>query len=112
MIIVGVGVGPNMLTQEAIAAIRSAPDIWFRQVHRACEGLHQQRSSHHQELQELIYFAPVDAVMLSTGDPMFSGLGKFADENDKVILGVSSIRLHAPVFAMRCLSCRDLHLGT
>ncbi|HIH45285.1 MAG TPA: precorrin-6y C5,15-methyltransferase (decarboxylating) subunit CbiE, partial [Candidatus Methanoperedenaceae archaeon] len=36
---------------------------------------------------------PQDAVVLSTGDPMLSGLGRFASRNDTIIPGISSLQL-------------------
>jgi cobalt-precorrin-7 (C5)-methyltransferase len=39
-----------------------------------------------------LHLLPEDAVILSTGDPMFSGLGKFATEKDRVVTGVSSVQ--------------------
>ncbi|TGC11025.1 precorrin-6y C5,15-methyltransferase (decarboxylating) subunit CbiE [Methanolobus halotolerans] len=92
MIIAGVGVGPKMLTQEAIEAINNAPVVYgskraieLAQDHIRCEA-HPIRSFKN------LHLLPPDAVILSTGDPMFSGLGKFAGDNDRVITGVSSIQ--------------------
>ncbi|MDW7732718.1 MAG: cobalt-precorrin-7 (C(5))-methyltransferase [Methanolobus sp.] len=92
MIVVGVGVGPKMLTQEAIEAISNAPVVYgskraieLAQDHIRCEA-------HPIKSFKNLHLLPADAVILSTGDPMFSGLGKFAGENDKVITGVSSIQ--------------------
>ncbi|HEY9245961.1 MAG TPA: precorrin-6y C5,15-methyltransferase (decarboxylating) subunit CbiE, partial [Candidatus Methanoperedens sp.] len=36
---------------------------------------------------------PQNAVVLSTGDPMLSGLGKFAKTADEIIPGISSLQL-------------------
>jgi cobalt-precorrin-7 (C5)-methyltransferase len=36
---------------------------------------------------------PQNAVVLATGDPMLSGLGKFAKKNDEIIPGISSLQL-------------------
>jgi len=92
MIIVGVGVGPNMLTQEAIEAIRNASLIYgsSRAIELAKEYI--QGEIHIIENYKQLHLLPSDAVVLSTGDPMFSGLGKFAGENDKVITGISSVQ--------------------
>ena len=93
MIIVGVGVGPNMLTQEAIEAIRHAPIVYgseraieLASKYIGCEAL---KIDNYKTL----YLLPKDAVVLSTGDPMFSGLGKFAGEGDRIIPGISSLQV-------------------
>ena len=92
MIIVGVGAGPGMLTQEAINAIGEAGLIYgskraldiasghFRPdcVVRVIED--------YKELRTL----PEEALVLSTGDPMLSGLGYL---QGRVIPGISSLQL-------------------
>ena len=40
-----------------------------------------------------LHLLPKNAVVLSTGDPMFSGLGKFAGEGDRIVPGISSIQI-------------------
>ncbi|KXS44758.1 cobalt-precorrin-7 (C(5))-methyltransferase [Methanolobus zinderi] len=92
MIVVGVGVGPKMLTQEAIEAISNAPVVYGSK--RAIELAqdHIKSEAHPIKSFKNLHLLPADAVILSTGDPMFSGLGKFASENDRVITGVSSIQ--------------------
>ncbi|WP_094227045.1 cobalt-precorrin-7 (C(5))-methyltransferase [Methanolobus psychrotolerans] len=92
MIIVGVGVGPNMLTQEAIDVISNAPVIYgsSRSIELAEEFI--RCEAHLIRDYKNLHLLPADAVILSTGDPMFSGLGKFATENDRVVTGVSSIQ--------------------
>ena len=92
MKIVGVGAGPNLLTLEAISAIENAGIIFgsrraieLAKVHIKCEA---------HELQDFtLKSLPRDAVVLSTGDPMLSGLGKFAKKGDVVIPGISSLQL-------------------
>jgi len=93
MIIAGVGVGPNMLTLEAIEAIRNASVVYgskrsleIAEPYIECEA---NIITNYKALHEL----PDDAVVLSTGDPMFSGLGKFAREGDRIIPGISSIQV-------------------
>ncbi|MHC1755772.1 MAG: cobalt-precorrin-7 (C(5))-methyltransferase [Methanosarcina sp.] len=92
MIVVGVGVGPGMLTEEGIRAIKKASVVYgakraleLAQEHITCEAktIKDYKSLH---------LLPADAVVLSTGDPMFSGLGKFAGEKDTVIPGISSMQ--------------------
>jgi len=93
MIIVGVGVGPDMLTQEAIDVIKSAPVIYSskRALELASEYINceTREIENYRELQLL----PEDAVVLSTGDPMLSGLGKFAGDEDRIIPGISSLQV-------------------
>lgn len=92
MIIVGVGVGPKMLTQEAIEVISAAPVVYGSE--RAIELArgHINCEAHPIKSFKNLHLLPADAVVLSTGDPMFSGLGKFAGEHDRVVTGVSSIQ--------------------
>ncbi|MDV0445529.1 Precorrin-6Y C(5,15)-methyltransferase [decarboxylating] [Methanimicrococcus sp. At1] len=95
MIVVGVGVGPGMLTEEGIAAIKSASVVYgsgralelakpYIPVNTPVDTIKDYKN---------IHLLPADAVILSTGDPMFSGLGKFATENDVVIPGISSFQV-------------------
>jgi cobalt-precorrin-7 (C5)-methyltransferase len=92
MIIVGVGAGPGLLTQEAIEAISSAKLIYGsrRAIDLARPHIQPGCSVHviadYKKLREL----PEDAVILSTGDPMLSGLGYL---EGRVIPGISSMQL-------------------
>nr|WP_321496743.1 cobalt-precorrin-7 (C(5))-methyltransferase [uncultured Methanolobus sp.] len=92
MIVVGVGVGPNMLTQEAIGVISNAPVVYGSK--RSIELVEEfiKCETHIIKDYKNLHLLPEDAVILSTGDPMFSGLGKFATEKDRVVTGVSSIQ--------------------
>ena len=92
MIIVGVGAGPGLLTQEAIDAIRNARLIYGSQraidlakfhIHPGCSV---QVIDDYKKLREL----PEDTIILSTGDPMLSGLGYLEGQ---VIPGISSMQL-------------------
>jgi cobalt-precorrin-7 (C5)-methyltransferase len=90
--IVGVGVGPGMLTMEAAKAIEDAEVVYgskraieLAAEHIFCETKHIQDYSRLHEL-------PDNAVVLSTGDPNLSGLGKFAGPRDVVIPGISSLQ--------------------
>ncbi|NPV62834.1 MAG: cobalt-precorrin-7 (C(5))-methyltransferase [Methanotrichaceae archaeon] len=92
MIIVGVGAGPGMLTEEAIKAIGEATIIYGSE--RAIELA----SAHipedckistiedYKKLREL----PEHAIVLSTGDPMLSGLGYLPG---RIVPGISSLQL-------------------
>ncbi len=93
MIIVGVGVSPGMLTQEAIEAIKNAPVIYSSK--RALELASDHVNCETREIKNYreLHLLPEDAVVLSTGDPMFSGLGKFAGEGDRIIPGISSLQV-------------------
>ncbi|NLI62111.1 MAG: precorrin-6y C5,15-methyltransferase (decarboxylating) subunit CbiE [Methanosarcinaceae archaeon] len=100
MIIVGVGVGPGMLTEAAIDAIQKAPVVYGSG--RALEIAKKYITGRVETLKEYknFHLLPKDAVLLSTGDPMFSGLGKFAGPDDIVISGISSFQY----------SCSKLHI--
>jgi cobalt-precorrin-7 (C5)-methyltransferase len=101
MIIIGVGCGPGMLTEQAIKAIGMATTIYGSD--RAIEiarpfispGCDVRTIDDFKALHQL----PTDIVVLSTGDPMLAGLGYLAGN---VIPGVSSLqvataRLHIPL---------------
>jgi len=89
MKVVGVGCGPGMLTEAAIAAIRDADEIHGseRAIERAAAHIRADCPVHvivdYKALREL----PETAVVLSTGDPMLAGLGYLGGE---VISGISS----------------------
>ncbi len=101
MIIIGVGCGPGMLTEEAIRAISIATAIYGSD--RAIEiarpfiapGCDVRTIDDFKALHRL----PEDVVVLSTGDPMLAGLGYLTGT---VIPGISSLqvaaaRLHIPL---------------
>ncbi len=52
---------------------------------------------------------PENAVILSTGDPMLSGLGKYAKKGDEIIPGISSVQIAC---ARLCLEMDDLSIIT
>ena len=93
MIIVGVGIGPNMLTKEAIEAIQGASIVYGSR--RAIELASEYIKCEARKIKnyKTLHLLPKDAVVLSTGDPMFSGLGKFAGKGDTIISGISSIQI-------------------
>ncbi len=92
MIIVGVGAGPNLLTQEAISAIEGAEIIYGSK--RAIELARKHIKCEAREISDYtLKSLPGNAVVLSTGDPMLSGLGKYAREGDEIIPGISSLQL-------------------
>lgn len=92
MKIVGVGAGPNLMTREAASAIRDARIIFGSR--RAIELAKEHIKCEAREIEDYtLNSLPHDAVVLSTGDPMLSGLGKFAKKGDVVIPGISSLQL-------------------
>lgn len=108
MKIVGVGCGPGLLTEQAIRAISSAASIFGSD--RAIElvkdiipsGCEVQEIEDYKALMNL----SGDIIILSTGDPMISGLGYLPGE---VIPGISSVqlgaaRLHVPLTRLLVLT--------
>ncbi len=92
MKIVGVGAGLNLLTLEAISAIESAEIIFGSK--RAIELARKHIKCEACEISDYsLKSLPENAVVLSTGDPMLSGLGKYAREGDEIIPGISSMQL-------------------
>lgn len=99
MKIVGIGAGPNLLTQEAISAIGNATLIFGSR--RAIELAKEHIKCEAYEIADYsLNSLPQNAVVLATGDPMLSGLGKYAKKGDEIIPGVSSLQL----------ACSRLHL--
>jgi cobalt-precorrin-7 (C5)-methyltransferase len=92
MKIVGVGAAPNLLTQEAISAIENAEIIFGSK--RAIELARKHIKCETREISDYtLKSLPENAVILSTGDPMLSGLGKYAREGDEIIPGIPSLQL-------------------
>ena len=92
MKIVGVGAGPNLLTGEAISAIENAEIIFGSK--RAIELAKNHIRCDAREISDYsLESLPKNAVVLSTGDSMLSGLGKFAKDGDEIIPGISSMQL-------------------
>jgi cobalt-precorrin-7 (C5)-methyltransferase len=99
MKIVGVGASPGLLTEEAISAIENAQVIFGSK--RALELVKEHIKCKASILTDYtLKTLPGNAVVLSTGDPMLSGLGKYAKTGDKIIPGISSLQL----------ACARLHL--
>jgi len=74
-----VGVGPKMLTAEGIEAIQKASVVYGsgRALELAMEYISKRTPIDTIKDYKNIHLLPKDAVVLSTGDPMFSGPGKF-----------------------------------
>ena len=92
MIIVGVGAGPGMLTEEAMKAISEARMIYGsdRAIEVARQHIRPDCSVHIIEDYKKLRLLPEGAVVLSTGDPMLSGLGYL---DGQVIPGISSMQV-------------------
>jgi cobalt-precorrin-7 (C5)-methyltransferase len=92
MKIVGVGCGPGLLTARAAAAIYEATEVWgsARAIAIAGGALRPDCPVHEiEDYRGLRELAP-GAVVLSTGDPMLSGLGYLPGEVEP---GISSLQL-------------------
>ncbi|MCK4937233.1 MAG: cobalt-precorrin-7 (C(5))-methyltransferase [Methanosarcinales archaeon] len=93
MKIVGVGIGPDMITPEAAGVIQQAGLVYGSP--RALELAGEHICCETRTIKDYgrIHELPFDAVVLSTGDPNLSGLGKFAGPDDVVIPGISSLQV-------------------
>jgi cobalt-precorrin-7 (C5)-methyltransferase len=101
MIVIGVGCGPGMMTEEAMRELAKARTVYGskRSVELARAHLRKGAKIVPVEDYSALNEVPENAVLLSTGDPMLAGLGYRAD---KVIPGISSMqaayaRLGAPL---------------
>jgi cobalt-precorrin-7 (C5)-methyltransferase len=92
MKIVGVGAGPGMLTIEASRAVREARLIYGseRAIDLARDEIHPGTDVRVIEDYGALRKLPPEAVVLSTGDPMLSGLGYLDGD---VIPGISSMQV-------------------
>jgi len=90
--VVGTGCGPGMITLEAICVIQQARIIYgsaraielvLEHIPEACEI---SEIKDYRKIQEL----PEDAVLLSTGDPMLTGLGGYGSV---IVPGISSMQV-------------------
>ena len=89
--IVGVGAGPGMLTQKAIEAIKNAKHVYGSA--RALALAEEHIRGDAIVLQSYNLRVEEDACILSTGDPMLSGLGRKAPQDAEIIPGISSSQL-------------------
>ena len=92
MRIVGVGCGPGLLTERAAAIIRDADEVWGspRAIDLAAAAVRPGCPTHEIEEYRLLRDLGPGAVVLSTGDPMLSGLGYLPGEVEP---GISSLQL-------------------
>jgi len=92
MKIVGVGAGPKMITEKAIEVIKAADLVYGSK--RAIELAKAHIRGEARILTSFDAFEDSEQVcVLSTGDPMLSGLGKKAPYNAEIISGISSLQL-------------------
>ncbi len=113
MIIVGVGCGPDLLTMRGARTIFNAKRVVGseRAVALAEEFIQEGCMVHIIEDVTKIKDFPADTVVLSTGDPMLAGLGKYEGE---VISGISSMqvafaRLKIPLETVSVVSAHGVH---
>jgi cobalt-precorrin-7 (C5)-methyltransferase len=92
MIIVGVGAGPQMLTAQAAQAVEKARLIYGseRAIDLVREHINPDCIVRVIEYYKKLHDLGEDAVVLSTGDPMLSGLGYL---KGRVIPGISSLQV-------------------
>jgi cobalt-precorrin-7 (C5)-methyltransferase len=92
VIVVGVGCGPGMLTEEAIDRIAKATRIYGSKRAVAIVRRHIPSGAEVGLLTDYSNLSslPADSVLLSTGDPMLAGLGHLGSE---VVPGISSMQL-------------------
>lgn len=92
MRIVGVGCGPGLLTERAAAVIREAGEVWGspRAIELAAGAISPGCPVHEIEDYRGLRGLGQSAVVLSTGDPMLSGLGYLQGEVEP---GISSLQL-------------------
>lgn len=92
MRIVGVGCGPGMLTERATAIIGEADAVWGspRAIALAASAIRPGCPVHEIEDYRGLRALGPGAVVLSTGDPMLSGLGYLEGEVEP---GISSLQL-------------------
>jgi len=92
MIIIGVGCGPGMLTEQAIRAIGMAKTIYGsdRAIEIARAFISPGCEVRTIDDFKLLHQLPEDIVVLSTGDPMLAGLGYLSGT---VIPGISSLQV-------------------
>ena len=93
MKVVGVGCGPGMATEEAIAIIGAARQIYgSRQaIERVSSYIHKEAFICYSYDKKVLAELPDDAVVLSTGDPLMAGLGTLSSA--VVTPGISSMQL-------------------
>ena len=101
MMIIGVGCGPGLLTQQAIQELKRAKSAYGsdRAIGLARAYIPKNCTVRSIDDYKKLSTLPANAVILSTGDPMLAGLGYL---KGTVIPGISSLqiataRLHIPL---------------
>ena len=101
MMVIGVGCGPGMMTEEAIKELTKARTVCGSKRSLELARAHIRKDAKVVQVDDYAALEdmPEKAVLLSTGDPMLSGLGY---RSEKVIPGISSMqaayaRLGAPL---------------
>jgi cobalt-precorrin-7 (C5)-methyltransferase len=94
MKVVGVGCGPGLITEQAVAAISGAVLVYGSKRAIALAAAYIPKGC---EVREMTAFRPElqipdDAIVLSTGDPQLAGLGYLGGE---IIPGISSLQVAA-----------------
>ena len=99
MKVVGVGCGPGMLTEQAIAAISRATVILGSKRAIALARAYIPEGCRVEEMTTFRPDLPIpgDAVVLSTGDPQLAGLGYLGGE---IVPGISSLQVAAARLAI------------
>ncbi|MDI6719411.1 MAG: cobalt-precorrin-7 (C(5))-methyltransferase [Methanomicrobiales archaeon] len=92
MLIVGVGCGPGMITEQAIAVLRTARRVYGSERAIALASAHLPEGCDVRVIEDYrrLKDLPQDAVVLSTGDPMLAGLGYLPGT---VVPGISSMQV-------------------
>lgn len=100
MIVIGVGCGPGMMTEEAMRELAKARTVYGSKRSVELASAHLRKGARIVPVDDYAALddVPEEAVLLSTGDPMLAGLGHRAE---RVIPGISSMqaayaRLGAP----------------
>jgi cobalt-precorrin-7 (C5)-methyltransferase len=93
MKVVGVGCGPGLITEEAAAVISTANLVMGSKRALELAAHHIQADCEIRVVSDFSSFHPPDhAVVLSTGDPMFAGLGYLGGD---IVPGISSLQVAA-----------------
>ncbi len=114
--VVGVGAAPNQITLEAIKAISEANKVYGSK--RAIETVKEYIRGEYEIIKDFSKMeVDKDAVFLSTGDPMVSGLGTLLAKRGydiEVVPGISSVQLVLARLKMDLCECCvvDAHAKT
>jgi cobalt-precorrin-7 (C5)-methyltransferase len=92
MIVIGVGCGPGMLTEQAMKELRKARTVYGAKRSLELVDRHLRKGAKTVITEDYASLGevPENAVLLSTGDPLLSGLGYKAD---RIISGISSMQV-------------------